>query len=384
MTLAISRQGRLYCKAEASYGPADTTFAATDAVQHREFKPTYDPFARVTLMDKKTTPGAVRRADRRVECAWSLEAYVRPSGTLNTIPEADDVFKAAFGSIRNVTLSTTVSAGTGAVGGATLASATGLAIGDALSIVVSGLKYARVITAVNTGTGVTTWSPNLPGIPTDGAVVKAGIAYKLTTDLAISLAFVHYLTGYGRMLVGAGVDQFGIAMNANEEPVFTASGPAKRLYSPSGVYADPATFTTAGGLPPTCIVGDLWIGNTVYKHKDAQLSFTNGIKARNVEAGNDGYASEIYRAGRRTVELSLASFAETQATLHDLAFAGTECTVLKQIGRTEGNIIALYMPRWEPKIPDTTDGDEEADWGFKGACLETADGQNNEVSLLLL
>lgn len=383
MALQISRKGRVYTKAETTYG-ALATLAATNAMRHIDIKFDYDPYNRVNSPEKKTSPGQVTIFDRKMSAALSgLTGLVRPSAVLNTLPEADPVFKAAFGSITNVTLSTTI-ASAPAVGGCTLTSGAGLAVGDGLLLIdgTTALKHVRRITAVNTGTGVVTWAPNLPNAPAGGSAVKAGISYKLTTDLALSVMFLHVLPNFRRELRGVGIDKFSLAFDANEEPRFTASGPAQQQLSDAAAIADPVTFTTVGGNPPSGLVGDLFIGNTAYLFKKFEMELSNSLAVRNQEYGVNA-ASEVYRQGRRQVTCKLDAFAETAATLYDLAKAGTTAGLFKQTGRTEGNIVAVALPKVDWKVPDTSDGDSEAEWSFSGVALESADALNDEAYLYL-
>lgn len=383
MALQVGRKGRVFLKKESTYGDSTVTFAATDALRHITLGMQFDPFNRVTSPEKKLSPGPANRFDRRASATWSLEALLRPSGTLNTVPEADEVLEAAFGSKTNVTLATTVAATpTPTTTTATVTSATGLAKGDAILITRNGVRYVRVLTNV-TGTALT-WAPALPTAPAAGESVKGCITYKLSTNLAISLAVAHYLDTFKRLLLGAAADQLSLRFNANEEPRFTVSGPAKEQLTGSGVPSQPASFTTVGGNPPSGLVGELVIGSTAtaYLFKNLEVQITNGLRLRNVEYGSSK-ASEVYRAGRREITLSLEAFAETEATLYDLAEAGTNTVLLKQTGRTEGNIVALYAPKVEVKVPETSDDDEEVNWRFTGVCLESADGENDELTLAL-
>lgn len=379
--IEIGRRGKLYVKKEAAYAETLTAFASTDAVRHISVGMMTDPFNRVTSPEKKSSPGTTTRFDRRVSAELgALEAALRPSGTLNTAPEADEILEAAFGSKSNVTLATTVNAGTGAVGGATLASVAGLAKNQGVLITRAGVKYLRFLTSI--AGNVVTWAPNLPTAAADGESVKGVLTYRLTTELAVSLAIAHYLTTFKRAIVGVGINELELVFDANEEPRFTASGPGKEQFTGAGVPAIPAAFTTVGNNPPSGLVGDLYIDNTELKFKNFSVSLANGLVVRNSEYGQSK-ASELYRNGRREIEWSLEAWAETEATLYDLAEAGSNPALFKQTGRTEGNIVALRMPKVEVKVPETDDPDEEVSWAFEGLALETADGENDELLVAL-
>ena len=389
--LEIGRRGRIYVVSEADYG-VHPGHASTDAVRHINFVPSYDPKGKVSTPEKKDSPGREvgGRFDRRKVASWTLEMLLRPSGTLNTAPEADKILLAAFGAKTNVILATTVSAGTGAVGGATLASAAGLAVGDCLSIVVGGVKYGRFITAVNTGTGVTTWAPNLPGIPADGAVVKAGITYKLTTALTKSLGICHYgkksdgTAGFKRQVNGCVVDRFALSLDANDEPRLSIGGGAKDQVTGASVAAVPAGFTSVGTQqPPSGLSGALYVNNAGYRAMKWSIEMTNAMSLRNDSFGYDS-AEEAYRSGYRSIACGLDARVDDEAAIYDNAESGTNVAMFTQSGLTEGNIIVVRAPQVEFKVPDTDDPDDAPSWPFKGMALESLDGMNDELFIGLL
>lgn len=384
MALNIGRKGQTYLKKEAAYGVAET-LASANALRHIDLGFGWNPFNRVTSEEKKVSPGAATRFDRRQSAELStLDALLRPSGALNTLPEIDPVLEAAFGSLTNVTLDTTVEASPApATTGATVASAGALAKGDAVLIAVTGQSnspFVRVLTDV-TGAALT-WAPALPAAPTSGDALKGGITYKLTTDLAISLTIAHYLTNFKRALLGVGIDQLSMTFDANEEPRASASGPASSQLTGT-TQAQPGAFTTVGGNPPSGLIGELLVDDTAYLKKSLEVSLTNGLRLRNQEQGVNA-ASEIFRAGRREISVSLEAFADVEATLYDKAEAGTNVSILDQLGRTEGNIVAVYAPKVEFNVPETDDPEEEVSWSFEGVALESADSENDELTLALM
>jgi hypothetical protein len=408
MALSIGRKGRLYLVKEAvtygllqdGNGGTNTLSAAARAMRHIDFKASYDPFNRVNSAEKKTSPGQVAIFDRRVNAGLgSLVSLIHPSGTLNTLSEDDPVFEAAFGAKTNVTIAATVltAASTPSESAPTttafaITDIGALAVNDVVQVSVGGKLYARFIQVIASAAGapakkLITIAPALPAAPVLGDTVKGGLTYKLSTDLAISLAFLHVFTGFRRELRGVGLDKFAIALDANAEPQFTASGPGSKQFSDAAAVADPTTFTTVGGNPPSGLVGETYIGNIAYLMKKAGLDLTNGLKVRNEEYGanaDSAIATEVYRDGRRAVGVSLDAFVETAATLYDLAKAGTTSSFFNQTGRTSGSIIAVFAPKvtWSG-VPDTDEPEGAASWSAKGAALESADGANDEVQLAL-
>jgi hypothetical protein len=383
MALQIGRKGQLYAKKEAAYG-TEESLAAGNAIRHIDLGFGFDPFNRVTSPEKKVSPGAVTRFDRQKTAGLStLVALLRPSGVLNTLPEVDPVLEAAFGAKTNVTLSTTVEASPApTTTGATVASAGTLAVGDAVLITVTGEDgpFVRVLTAV--AGAALTWAPALPAAPTSGDALKGGVTYSLTTDLAVSLTIAHYLSTTKRELLGVGINDLTVAVTANEEPRLTASGPAAAQQTGTA-QAQPGAFTTVGGNPPSGLTGQLLIDDTEYLFKRFEARIANALKLRTEEYGV-ATASELFRADRRVVEVVLEAFAETESVIYDKAEAGTTTSLLKQTGFTEGNIVAIYCPKVEWKVGEQDDPDTEVSWTFNGMALETADAQNDEITLALL
>lgn len=382
--LNIGRQGQLYVVKESQYG-VHPGHAAADAIRHLNFSPTYDPKNRRHSAEKKDSPGrAVRFDSREVATLDTLEALIRPSGTINTAPEADEIFEAAFGSKTNVTLATTFSAG-GTESGGTVVSAAGLVKGDGVLITCpDGKRRLRWLTADPAG-NVLAWAPALPAgqAPANGAACKGTLTYKLTTPLAISLAVSHYLkktdqsAGFMRGILGWGVDTFSLSFDANEEPRFTAGGPAK-TQTTGTTPAQPGAFTTVGGNPPSGLVSELYIDDTLAKYLKLQIDLTNALTLRNDESGASA-ATEVYRAGRRDIAIGVDMRVEDEALLYDPAEAGTNVGLTAQHGFTEGSIHGFRVPIFEVKVPPTDDGEEALTWPFKGMALESVDGANDEL-----
>src|SRR5262245_33860107 len=98
MALNLGRTGRLYYKKESSYANTGVTFSATDALRHVALQMAFQPFNRVISPEKTAAAGVASRFDRRQSAELaSLEAVLRPSGTLNTVSDADEIFECAFG-----------------------------------------------------------------------------------------------------------------------------------------------------------------------------------------------------------------------------------------------------------------------------------------------
>jgi hypothetical protein len=388
-TVQIARIGQMYAKKEATFGTVPA-LAAANAVRHKSITfPGSDVKNKRMITERQQSPFslATQMTDQRATAGFNYSGVLRPSGTINTLPELDPFLECGFGAKINTALATTIASGA-AVGGATLTSAAGLAVGGGLLITcLDGKKRVRQIVTVNTGTGATTWAPDLPTIPAVGAAVKAVLAYRFTQQNLLSLSIAHYLkntdasAGLSRCISGAIVDKVQVNFDANDDPMFTASGGGK-LLDASTAPAQPGGFTTVGSQPPSGIVGELVVANTVTKFMKAGFDLSNALKLR---AESYGYSSseESYRSGRADIGVDLQLRAETQA-LYDLAVAGTTAGLLLQTGYTEGNIVAVRTPNVLFTVPDTDDPDDgEVSFPFKGKALETSDAAYDAMTLFL-
>lgn len=391
MAISIGRRGRVYAKKDSTYGETPT-FAATDAVRHTNAIRTWDPFARVTSSEKKDTPGEATRFNRKQQAGLQALAFLmRPSGTLNTVPEFQDILEAAFGAFTNITDSATAT-GTPTVntidlGVGDVASA-GYVVGDAVLVNIaaqpaSKRNFVRWISGIS-GDQLTL-EPDLPAAPVSGDTVKGCITFKPTTLLAISLGLAKFMPAGedSWALRGTGIDSLGLAFDEAAEIVATVSGPAMDALTTgvSGMPTDPSTFTTVGGQPPSGLTGELMIDNTALLFRSAAINLANALAVRQSEYGVNA-ASQLYRRGRRGVSLTVDCWAETAGTLYNVAELGTNVQAHLQTGFTEGNIVAAYCPVVEFKPPTIDDPDEEVTWSYAGMALETSAG-NDELSLAI-
>lgn len=381
------KRAQLYIAEESSFG-TPPTLLVTHAIRHLSASMDFNPYNRVYSAEKKLGPGRFALFDRRATAGGSVEGLLRPSGTINTLAECSPILKAAFGSVVNTALATTVASG-GTTTGCTLTSGTGATVGASVLITCpDGKKRARFLASV--AGAVVTWAPALPSgqQPANGAAVKLGTVYKLTSALAISLCMARYLVeadftaGHTEILKGWVIDRLSLMFPAIEEPHFSASGPAQTKTDAPTI---PAGFTQVGTNPPTAATAEVLIGTTAMNLLQLGFELTNGMHMRNDEIGFSA-PTQAYRMGDRDISLSLDQCIEAdfKAALYDLAMAGTLTTVFKQVGFTEGKIIAIYAPSVE-FVPPTADvGDAEARFPFRGRVLEPTEDANGELLLGLL
>lgn len=374
-TYQIGRLGRVYAKAESSYNTAPT-LAATDALRHLDVRLNVNPRNRVNSPERHAHPSQIYRFTRRKTADWMVRGILYPSGTLNTLPDADPILANVFGasSSTNVTLSTTVN-GSPTTTSVPCVAVTGLAVGDAVLInATNGGRQVRWITNIVSTT--LTVAPALASAPTVGDSVKGCITYKLKTAIGSSLDIAHYLPNVSYEMTGCAPELLRLSFDANDEIMFEASGPAASRARPA--QTDPATFTVAGSTPPSGLTGFARFNGAAEEFLKAQFEIKNGISLDNRAFGTS-VAQAMFRERKREVTFSYDTMQSDDVSLLDLAEATTDHTAIMQCGLTEGSIIAVYAPVCELEVPDDQDSDEARQHSFKGVCKGTAG--NDELYL---
>lgn len=381
MDIQIGRLGQAWGKVQANYTTAPT-LASTDAFRHLELDLGINIRNRTNAPDRLTTPDLRRRVSHKTTASWDLKsALMWPSGTLGTAPEHDIFLTNGLGSKAVGTASTTVAASpTPTTSTFTVASATGLAVGKLIAVNVTGIGIeVRMISAL--ATAAVTLSQALSAAPTTGDTVKTSVQYTPASNLPASLCLAHYMTTNGtllsRQINGCVVDKLGFMFDANDEPKFTAGGPARDQTRPA--QTQPGAFTTVGTAMPTGMTGDLRISDASYPFLKGNVNVTNGMKLRNAEYGSSK-ATGYYRAGRRVVEVSFDSYVEDPSVVYALGESTATAPILFQTGNVEGQIVVIYMPKVEFEIPSTPDGENELVWSFKGVALGVSGNDEIQVA----
>lgn len=384
-TYQVGRLGKCYVKVESAYGTAPT-FASADALRHIEVN-TSASLNRSNSKEKRGTPGIRDRFSRHITGLLDIkDAYLQPSGTIGVQPEAKVLLKNAFGAESVGSASTTIASGP-LVGGATLTSGTGFAVGQGISIVVAAGSapgtYLRLLTSVS-GAAVT-WAPNLPGAPAAADTVKNGVTYSFANELPTSFSFAHYLPDVSVEMHGCVIDKLNLMFDANDEVRFSASCPAKERLRPAQTV--PAAFTTVG-TPITGIIGAFLLNGTAYQIMKASIAIGNAEAMQNDIYGTDR-SQGAYRNGERVVTLAIDARVTNDLALVTAAEAAGDNVVFIQCNSVEGKNIAVYMPRAEFDVPLTPDGSGALTYSFTGIAKETVSGiggsataGNDEVFLI--
>jgi hypothetical protein len=243
----------------------------------------------------------------------------------------------------------------------TVASATGLAVGQGILINVTGTgRVVRVITAL-AGAAITV-APALPAAPTSGDSVKSAVTYTLATALPASLHIGKYATSVAKAGQGCIVNQLSLMFDANDVVRWEASGPMQTRIT---AQAQPGSFTTAGTNPPTGIIGGMRVGSSARAFVKAKVTIPNNIELQNDDFGTS-MAYGWDRIGQRPITIELDTMYTDDTTLITAGENASDNAVLIQCGNVEGKIIAVYAPKVRFDVPDDPDGDGKLQLAFKG------------------
>jgi hypothetical protein len=377
----IGRLGRVYVAKQSAFR-TKPTFASSDALRHTNCQINISN-NRVGSPERFLDPSLRSKFTRRKTGTFTLGGLLYPSGTLNTLPDTDEIFECGLGSKRNVTLSTTIASGPTTTG-ATLTSAAGLAVGDPILInVTTGTPATgRVLRWLLTVAGaVVTWDPPLPQAPATSDTVKGCIGYNLATALPNALEIGHYFTSISKEADGAVIDQLKLTLDANDEVKWNASGPiADRLTTAQSI---PGSFTTVGTqAPPSGLVGYMRMGASAVDFLKVEITIDNAQEMDNFAFGTST-AQNYFRKNQRKVMAAVTAILSDSTTLMAAAENATDSNATAwQCGQTEGNIVGLYGPNLDFDVPDMPDGEEMLEITFNATMKATSAG-NDELRVAI-
>lgn len=377
MAVSTFQNQQLFVKKESAF--ADTTYtglAATDAILARQVQITA-AHNRVPSREKRSTPDYVTDLPRMATAAWSLSAAWQPSGTNGTESDLSPLFEALMGSKAGAGVITTVSASPApTTGGCTVASASGLAVGDVIVVTTANGREATRIT--NIATAALTWLPVLTAAPASGAAVVAGVTYKLTTAAPPSLAVCNFMGSLEEAVIGAMVESATITFAKSEEATVAFQGPGA-AYKPQGTASltNPGSQTTVG-LPINGLVAMAVVNGNAFKLTGLTATINNALALRDMDLGAAA-ATEAFRGDRRTVSVQ-ASFYVEDTRIMDLATAFTKGGLSVVLGATNGSMVALVAPSvlWEiAPLPAGESG--AAIMQATGTCYASSTGNDSVV-----
>lgn len=363
---------QVYVDFESPYATLATP-ASTDAIRHRTIR-IVGANNREPSDERTGVAGRGRSLPRRHTCSVELETRWEPSGTLATASYLGLVLKNLFGAQHAAALTTTVSASpTPTASVFTVASATGLQVGDVIIVTTTNGREATRIQAIATAQLTV---DTLSAAPATGAAVVHGVSYSLANLAPQGLSVFHYMTGGGFRQSAAGwlVNQGTFNVDGTTEVLATFSGPAARRYANAGTPAKPASHTTVGN-PLGGMVGNVYLGASAFPMTKLSASIVNNVWLRNSEIGTQ-YASGHARQNFRDVTLSVSFWLENEA-LFTAGEGSTEQVVRLALGDTNGSMIGMVMPKALFEIPSVPSGVGPVEVTATAVCYHT--NGNDEI-----
>jgi hypothetical protein len=263
-----------------------------------------------------------------------------------------------------------------------------LSVGSAIS---SGGE-TRFVTAVQDSVTVTLNVP-FSVTPQAGAILDTTIGYRLATTLP-SVSLYDYwdpANAVSRLITGAGVDKFQIDVNGDVHSLYFSGPAADVLDSCSSVFGvsgmtsfpnEPALSAFDYSIVPGEL-GQVWLGsplNQVFTLTQAAIEIRNSLLVRNQEFGS-AYPWAIV-PGPREVISNFTLFAQADTgteSLYAAAKARTTVSALLQLGRQQGQTMAIYLPNVVPELPLFDDSERYLLWEFKN---NLAQGVSNDEAYI--
>jgi hypothetical protein len=245
----------------------------------------------------------------------------------------------------------------------------------------SGVSYAGEVRFVTDIIDASTFVVNAPfsSTPTTGAAFSPTVTYSLATSLP-SLTLYDYwdpITAVSRMITGAAVDTLTVSIDADYHE-FVFSGPACDLLDSSSFASGSAGLSSFPSEPALAAfdysivpghLGEAWLGSTpnqFFTLTGAAIEVKNNIDVRNQEFGSS--FPRAIAPGLRQVVSNFTLFAQDDAqttALYAAAKQRSPVSAMLQLGKQQGQLIAIYMANVTPEIPNYNDSETRLQWEFK-------------------
>lgn len=363
---------QVYVDFESAYNTLATP-ASTDAIRHRECR-IRGRNNREPSDERTGVAGRGRSLPRRHTCEVELETRWEPSGTLATPSYMGLVLKNLFGAQHAASLTTTVSASPSPTASVfTVASATGLQVGDTIIVTTPNGREATRIQAIATAQLTV---DTLSTAPATGAAVVHGVSYSLANAISQALSVFKYSIagGFKESAGGFLPDRGTIAIDGTTEVLLSISGPAARRYANGSTPAKPASHTTVGN-PLGGLIGNVYLGANAFPMTKLSIAINNATWLRNAEIGTQ-YANGYARQNFRDVTLSVEFYLENEA-LFTAGEGNTPQVVRCALGDTNGSMLGLVAPNVLFEIPDIGGGVGPKVVTASGVCYHT--NGNDEI-----
>jgi hypothetical protein len=379
-----SDANRFYAATESAYGiPAPITASNRLAAAHLQCHQSLESTVRRDKTGSRTYLGSAATATR--VSSYELSAHLISWDDV-TAPCYGPLVQAAMGGFPELVQGLIVAT----VSGVQLQTQTphNLSVGSAIA---SGGE-TRFVTVVEDSATI---ALNVPfsTAPPAGAVLDTTVGYPLATALPSFSLYDYWdpANAVSRLITGAGVDRFQIDVNGDLHSLYFSGPAADILDSSSGLFGV-SGITSFPNEPPLSTfdyaivpgeLGQVWLGsplNQVFTLTQAAIEIRNNLLVRNREFGS-AYPLAIV-PGPRAVISNFTLFAQAGAgtdSLYAAAKARAPVSALLQLGRQQGQTMAIYLPNVVPELPLFDDAERYLLWEFKN---NLAQGVSNDEAYI--
>lgn len=218
--VSLGHEGQVFVTTETAYGTA----VAASAAEAVRFKSLARPYTRTQnpVEEKSAHRGVEAMIEGPNSGEFTLETYLRPSGTAGVVPRLDALLQTIFPDVNSPSADTIESSPTPAIGQYDMGDASDLLADDMQLVPLSA--GGRVVRIVTQSDPTITVSPPLPTAPAGTETPAASKIYRLETRPTASVTIGFKGTNYGEWFTGAVANALTISGGGGSEPMLSMSG----------------------------------------------------------------------------------------------------------------------------------------------------------------
>jgi hypothetical protein len=350
---AVRRNTSVAIEAEVTEGTYVTPAAATSFVQTLsdgfEFKMAKE------LIDRSVFTSSIGQVSPRTGTrgiSGTIPVEMRAHSTAGHVPEADLLFKSAFGSRRqNTTVVTTKSSGnTGSVLQIDDADISKFAVGDTVIVNQSGAPHLSPITAVDTSTGaanITLLVAKGSGTFSNSVTIGKFTTYVLAESGHPTLSISKYVESAIReYAVGCRVNKMSLS-NFSTGKIPSMQFGFEGLDFDRSLTAPDYSPSYDSALPPIMLDGKIYMDGTAITINELSVSMEQTLGFKTSISSSNGKVSS--RVTDRKLSGSFNPYVDTASNANYTKFINNTAFSLFAVAKngtstSYSNIVAIYMP----------------------------------------
>lgn len=323
--------------------------------------------------------GLVRGGNQEDDFEFTQDLILPVSATPVGTPVLENIFRGVMGDVAPVDINTTVADVAATTTVFDLTSATGLQVGDPISVDIGGTTEMRPISAI--ATDEVTVNIPFSSAPSDTAVAKVRI-YRLANALNF-YTIVNWLrdetdtdSSYSLKTLDSRIGELEINFNENPIQLTVRGMSASTLRASIPSIPSLPTFTDVAQARN---FGNVWVDTSQLVAYEMVLRINNNLARSPVAIGT--VSSDFIIANQRLIDFDMTLDAETVSNVARLAESEAKTTVqvFGHTGDDEGLLFGFNMPRATLAQNDYDKGSETPRLSFNGSQAFTAAGNDELV-----